>query len=88
MGRKAKKATVLLDDIDTRMSVAAGTNQDQTRFAHVATVQRPELLGMLITRCSSDSATGKGALGALAYMGSRFISAQIGRVMTPASLVD
>jgi hypothetical protein len=69
------------------MSMTTGTNQDQTRFAHRATEPRPELLGMLITRRSSDSATGKGALGALAYMGSRFISAQIGRVIRPASLV-
>ena len=41
---------VLLDDIDTGTGVAAGTDQDQTGFAHDATRTRRELLGILIRR--------------------------------------
>src|ERR1035437_1300968 len=80
-------AAVLLNHIDTGMGVAASPDKDQFWFAHGAIGTRPELLGILIKRRSSDSATGKGAIGALLYIDRRFISAQTGRVIRPASLV-
>jgi len=45
--------TALLDDIDARMGMASGPDQNQIRLAHEA---NPALLGILIRHCDNDSA--------------------------------
>jgi hypothetical protein len=67
--------------------MTTGSYQQNRLALHANASAKPALLGILMSRSASDSATGKGARGISWNMGKWCIKVHAGRAINPAALV-